>query len=138
MWLPAPAGLELRVPPGVLLPPAAALLQELHILFSLLVFLVILLAIGLLYGAIYSHVHKNAHLGSQRIGRRSLGLLKTVVSIVGVFLLCWGPLFLLLLVDFFCVSRQCAPLFSADWVICLAVLNSALKPRHLRPVGAAS
>ncbi|CAL8308377.1 unnamed protein product [Lota lota] len=99
-----------------------------YILFSLLIFLLILLAIGVLYGAIYCHVHSNADLGSQRSRRRSLGLLKTVVSIVGVFMVCWGPLFLLLLVDFFCVSRQCAPLFGADWFICLAVLNSGLNP----------
>ncbi|KAJ3599960.1 hypothetical protein NHX12_033912 [Muraenolepis orangiensis] len=99
-----------------------------YILFSLLIFLVILLAIGVLYGAIYCHVHSNAELGSQRSRRRSLGLLKTVVSIVGVFMLCWGPLFLLLLVDFFCVSRQCELLLWDDWFICLAVLNSGLNP----------
>ena len=99
-----------------------------YILFSLLIFLLILVAIGVLYGAIYCHVHSNAELGSQRSHRRSLGLLKTVVSIVGVFVVCWGPLFVLLLVDFFCVSRKCAPLFRADWFICLAVLNSAVNP----------
>ena len=99
-----------------------------YILFSLLIFLLILVAIGVLYGAIYCHVHSNAELGSQRSHRRSLGLLKTVVSIVGVFVVCWGPLFVLLLVDFFCVSRKCALLFGADWFICLAVLNSALNP----------
>ncbi|XP_059923817.1 sphingosine 1-phosphate receptor 4 [Gadus macrocephalus] len=99
-----------------------------YILFSLLIFLLILVAIGVLYGAIYCHVHSNAHLGSQRSHQRSLGLLKTVVSIVGVFVVCWGPLFVLLLVDFFCVSRQCMLLSGADWFICLAVLNSALNP----------
>lgn len=99
-----------------------------YILFSLLIFFIILLAIGVLYGAIYCHVCSSADLGSQRSRKRSLGLLKTVISIVGVFMVCWGPLFLLLLVDFFCTSRQCSPLFSADWVIGLAVLNSALNP----------
>ncbi|CDQ65085.1 unnamed protein product [Oncorhynchus mykiss] len=99
-----------------------------YILFSLLIFSLILLAIGVLYGAIYSHVRSSSKLGSQRSRKRSLGLLKTVISIMGVFIICWGPLFILLLVDFFCVSRQCAPLFSADWVIALAVINSALNP----------
>lgn len=99
-----------------------------YILFSLFIFLFTLVAIGVLYGAIYCHVHSNAELGSVRSRRHSLGLLKTVVAIVGVFMLCWGPLFLLLLVDFFCVSRQCAPLFRADWFICLAVLNSGVNP----------
>ncbi|XP_067086138.1 sphingosine 1-phosphate receptor 4 [Osmerus mordax] len=99
-----------------------------YVLFALVVFLLILLAIGVLYGAIYCHVRRSTEMGSQRGRKRSLALLKTVISIVGVFLLCWGPLFLLLLVDYFCTSRQCAPLFSADWFIGLAVLNSALNP----------
>ncbi|KAM9796645.1 sphingosine 1-phosphate receptor 4 [Syngnathus typhle] len=101
------------------------LYSKTYILFSLIIFIIILLAIGMLYGAIYSHVHKSAQ---QRCRKRSLALLKTVITIVGVFMLCWGPLFLLLLVDFFCKSRQCAPLFSADVFISLAVLNSGLNP----------
>ncbi|KAM3876093.1 sphingosine 1-phosphate receptor 4 [Diretmus argenteus] len=99
-----------------------------YILFSVLIFFLILLGIGVLYGAIYFHVHSSADLGSHRNRHRSLALLKTVISIVGVFLLCWGPLFLLLLVDFFCTSRQCGLLFSADLFISLAVLNSGLNP----------
>ncbi|KAJ7993175.1 hypothetical protein DPEC_G00269710 [Dallia pectoralis] len=99
-----------------------------YILFSLVIFSIILLTIGVLYGAIYCHVRSSADVVSARSQKRSLGLLKTVISIVGVFIICWGPLFALLLVDFFCTSRQCAPLFSADWVIALAVLNSALNP----------
>ncbi|XP_054459044.1 sphingosine 1-phosphate receptor 4 [Anoplopoma fimbria] len=99
-----------------------------YIFFSLIIFFLILLAIGVLYSAIYCHVHKSAQLGPQRSRKRSLDLLKTVITIVGVFLLCWGPLFLLLLADFFCVSRQCALLFSADFCISLAVLNSGLNP----------
>ncbi|KAK5870304.1 hypothetical protein PBY51_024954 [Eleginops maclovinus] len=104
------------------------LYSKTYILFSLIIFFLILLAIGVLYGAIYCHVHSSAHLGLQRSRNRSLGLLKTVITIVGVFLVCWGPLFLLLLVDFFCASRQCALLLSADFCISLAVLNSGLNP----------
>ncbi|CAL8254342.1 unnamed protein product [Merluccius merluccius] len=99
-----------------------------YVLFAMLIFLIILLAIGVLYTAIYYHVCKNADSGFQRSHKRSLGLLKTVITIVGVFMLCWGPLFLLLLVDFFCVSRQCMLLLKAEWFICLAVLNSGLNP----------
>ncbi|XP_054910678.1 sphingosine 1-phosphate receptor 4 [Poeciliopsis prolifica] len=99
-----------------------------YIFFSLIIFFLILLTIGVLYGAIYCHVHKSAQLGPQRNRRHSLALLKTVITIVGVFLVCWGPLFMLLLVDFFCTSRQCTLLFSADFCISLAVLNSGLNP----------
>lgn len=99
-----------------------------YIFFSLIIFFLILLAIGVLYGAIYCHVQRSAQLGSQRSQKRSLALLKTVITIVGVFMLCWGPLFVLLLVDFFCTSRQCALLFSADFCITVAVLNSGLNP----------
>ncbi|XP_027882575.1 sphingosine 1-phosphate receptor 4 [Xiphophorus couchianus] len=99
-----------------------------YIFFSLIIFFLILLTIGVLYGAIYCHVHKSAQLGPQRNRKRSLALLKTVITIVGVFLVCWGPLFMLLLVDFFCASRQCTLLFSADFCISLAVFNSGLNP----------
>lgn len=99
-----------------------------YIFFSLLIFFLILLAIGVLYGNIFCHVHKSAQLGPLRSRKRSLDLLKTVITIVGVFIVCWGPLFLLLLVDFFCDSRQCALLFNADLCISVAVLNSGLNP----------
>ncbi|XP_077390916.1 sphingosine 1-phosphate receptor 4 [Festucalex cinctus] len=101
------------------------LYSKTYILFSLIIFIFILLSIGVLYSAIYCHVYKSAQ---QRCRKRSLALLKTVITIVGVFLLCWGPLFLLLLVDFSCTSRQCAPLFSADFFISLAVFNSGVNP----------
>lgn len=104
------------------------LYSKTYIFFSLFIFFLILMAIGVLYGAIYSHVLKSAQLGPHRSRKRSLDLLKTVITIVGVFLMCWGPLFILLLVDFFCSSRQCALLFAADYCISLAVLNSGLNP----------
>ncbi|CAJ1060579.1 sphingosine 1-phosphate receptor 4 isoform X3 [Xyrichtys novacula] len=104
------------------------LYSKTYILFSLIIFFLILLAIGVLYGLIYCHVHKSAKLSAQRNRKRSLALLKTVITIVGVFVVCWGPLFVLLLVDFFCGSRQCALLQSADYCISLAVLNSGLNP----------
>ncbi|XP_028856928.1 sphingosine 1-phosphate receptor 4 [Denticeps clupeoides] len=104
------------------------LYSKTYILFTLILFFIILLAIGVIYGAIYVHVIRSAGIGSTRGRKRSLRLLKTVMFIVGAFLLCWGPLFSLLLLDFFCYSRECRPLFSPDWVIALAVLNSAMNP----------
>ncbi|XP_042339951.1 sphingosine 1-phosphate receptor 4 [Plectropomus leopardus] len=104
------------------------LYSKTYILFTLIIFFLILLAIAALYGAIYCHVHRSAQLGLQHSRKRSLGLLKTVVFIVSFFMVCWGPLFVLLLVDFFCVPRQCALQSKADICIILAVLNSGLNP----------
>ncbi|XP_031720150.1 sphingosine 1-phosphate receptor 4 [Anarrhichthys ocellatus] len=104
------------------------LYSKYYIVFSLIIFFLILIAIGGLYGAIYCHVHKSAQLGTQRSRKRSWDLLKTVITIVGVFMLCWGPLFMLLLVDSSCSSRQCAPTFASDICISLAVLHSGLNP----------
>lgn len=99
-----------------------------YILFALILFFFILLAIGVLYSAIFRHVRKSTETVSLRSRGRSMRLLKTVITIVGVFSLCWGPLFVLLLVDFFCASRNCRILYGSEWVIALAVLNSALNP----------
>ncbi|XP_067271460.1 sphingosine 1-phosphate receptor 4 [Pseudorasbora parva] len=99
-----------------------------YILFALIIFFIILLTIGALYFAIYCHVRRSTETISARSRKRSLRLLKAVISIVGVFMVCWGPLFILLLVDFFCYSRNCSTLFNPEWVIALAVLNSAMNP----------
>lgn len=96
-----------------------------YILFALVIFFIILLTIGGLYFAIYWRVRRNILVKSRK---RSIRLLKAVISIVGAFVVCWGPLFILLLVDFYCYSRLCDPLFSPQWVIALAVLNSAVNP----------
>ncbi|KAA0711920.1 Sphingosine 1-phosphate receptor 3 [Triplophysa tibetana] len=99
-----------------------------YILFALVIFFILLLTIGALYFAIYCHVRRSTETMSLRSSKRSLRLLKAVISIVGVFMVCWGPLFILLLVDFFCYSRSCSTLFNPGWVIALAVLNSAMNP----------
>ncbi|TRZ03333.1 hypothetical protein DNTS_027490 [Danionella cerebrum] len=99
-----------------------------YILFALVIFFIILLTIGGLYFAIYCHVRRSTETICDRSRKRSLRLLKAVISIVGVFMVCWGPLFILLMVDFFCYSRNCSALFSPEWVIALAVLNSAMNP----------
>ncbi|XP_030640035.1 sphingosine 1-phosphate receptor 4 [Chanos chanos] len=99
-----------------------------YILFTLVLFFLILLAIGIIYFAIYWHVRSSGDARSARNQKRSLRLLKAVISIVGAFVVCWGPLFILLLMDFFCFSRSCSALYNPEWVIALAVLNSAMNP----------
>ncbi|KAK2906645.1 hypothetical protein Q8A67_005630 [Cirrhinus molitorella] len=99
-----------------------------YILFALVIFFIILLTIGALYFAIYCHVRSSSETISVRSRKRSLRLLKAVISIVGVFMVCWGPLFILLLVDYFCYSRKCTTLFNPEWVIAMAVFNSAMNP----------
>ncbi|TSK53782.1 Sphingosine 1-phosphate receptor 3 [Bagarius yarrelli] len=99
-----------------------------YILFALILFFIILLTIGGLYFAIYWHVRRSTVTGLVKSRKRSMRLLKAVISIVGAFMLCWGPLFILLFVDYFCYSRHCHALFSPQWVIALAVLNSAINP----------
>lgn len=99
-----------------------------YILFALIIFFIILLTIGGLYFSIYWHVRKNTVMTLAKSSKRSIRLLKAVISIVGAFVLCWGPLFVLLLVDYYCYSRHCGALFSPQWVIALAVLNSAINP----------
>ncbi|XP_076880114.1 sphingosine 1-phosphate receptor 4 [Brachyhypopomus gauderio] len=99
-----------------------------YILFALVIFFVILLTIGAVYFAIYWHVRSSAKKCSVKSLQRSLRLLKAVISIVGAFMVCWGPLFVLLLVDYFCHSRHCGGLLRGQWFIALAVFNSAINP----------
>ncbi|MBN3279220.1 S1PR4 protein, partial [Polyodon spathula] len=100
-----------------------------YILFSVIMFSLILAGIWFLYISIYRHVRHSTErvVSSSRSRNKSLRLLKTVILIVGAFIICWSPLFILLLLDFFCEPKS-AKLYSMDWPIALAVLNSAINP----------
>ncbi|NXC35044.1 S1PR4 protein, partial [Campylorhamphus procurvoides] len=110
---------------SVLLP----LYSKNYILFSVVMFSIILLGIIGLYISIFQLVQASSKQTSSRHSRkRSLRLLKTVLMILGAFIICWSPLFVLLLFDVFCETKSCTHLHSLDWTLALALLNSGVNP----------
>ncbi|XP_019713932.1 sphingosine 1-phosphate receptor 5a [Hippocampus comes] len=107
-----------------------------YILFCVTVFIGILMSIVVLYVRIFRIVKSNTQrLGSgpQRKGlsrksQKYMALLKTVTIVLGVFIACWLPLFILLLLDFFCPTKRCHVLFKADYFLGIAMFNSLLNP----------
>ncbi|XP_012624797.1 sphingosine 1-phosphate receptor 4 [Microcebus murinus] len=101
-----------------------------YILFCLLVFAAVLAAITGLYGAIFRVVRANGRAAPRPAARRKARrLLQTVLLILAAFLLCWGPLFGLLLADVFGSTAWAQEyLRGMDWILALAVLNSAVNP----------
>ncbi|XP_042650023.1 sphingosine 1-phosphate receptor 4 [Tyto alba] len=110
---------------SVLLP----LYSKNYILFSVVMFSIILLGIIGLYISIFQLVQASSKQTSSRHSRkRSLRLLKTVLMILGAFIICWSPLFVLLLFDVFCETQTCKHLHSLDWTLALAMINSGVNP----------
>lgn len=114
-----------------------------YVLFCVLAFLGILAAICALYARIYCQVRANARrLRARSASRgaapssrhrarpapRSLALLRTLSVVLLAFVVCWGPLFLLLLLDVACPARACPVLLQADPFLGLAMANSLLNP----------
>ncbi|XP_059894205.1 sphingosine 1-phosphate receptor 3 [Gadus macrocephalus] len=101
-----------------------------YVAFCIIIYMVLLLAISVLYARIYTLVKSSSQkVNKQRQSEHALSLLRTVVIVVGVFIACWTPIFVLLLVDVACKQRRrCPVLYKADWFIALAVLNSAVNP----------
>lgn len=99
-----------------------------YVAFCISVFSVLLVAIIILYIRIYRLVTSSGRRVSSRPSERSLALLRTVVIVLGVFVMCWTPLFFLLLLDVGCSPQRCPVLYQVEWFIALAVLNSALNP----------
>ncbi|NXW53008.1 S1PR1 protein, partial [Nyctiprogne leucopyga] len=96
-----------------------------YVFFCVAIFTFILLAIIILYARLYLTVRRSAKL---RSAPKSPALLKTVTVVVGTFIVCWAPLFLLLLLDTWCCPRSCSVLYHADYFLGLAMANSLLNP----------
>ncbi|XP_053412577.1 sphingosine 1-phosphate receptor 5-like [Nycticebus coucang] len=111
-----------------------------YVLFCVLAVLCILAAICALYASIYCQVRANARLPraqpgtsrctstSNRRRPRSLALGRKLSVLLLAFVACWGPLFLLLLLDVACPARACPVLLQADPFLGLTVANSLLNP----------
>lgn len=105
------------------------LYSESYVAFCIIVFIAILLAIVILYARIYALVKSSSRkVTKHNNSERSMALLRTVVIVVGVFIACWSPIFILLLIDVACENKKCDILYKANWFIALAVLNSAMNP----------
>ncbi|KAL2781198.1 sphingosine 1-phosphate receptor 3 [Daubentonia madagascariensis] len=100
-----------------------------YIAFCISIFTAVLVTIAILYMRIYLLVKSSSRrVANHNNSERSMALLRTVVIVVGVFIACWSPLFILFLIDVACRVKECPVLFRAQWFIVLAVLNSAMNP----------
>lgn len=96
-----------------------------YVLFVTTIFTLILAAIVGLYTRIYCVV-RSSH--AEIASAQTLALLKTVTIVLGAFIVCWLPAFVILLLDASCPVRACRVLYSANYFFAFAALNSAANP----------
>ncbi|KAJ8001708.1 hypothetical protein DPEC_G00172260 [Dallia pectoralis] len=111
-----------------------------YIMCCVSVFSGILLAIVVLYVRVFRIVRANTkrqrlsgakgclRKGQARKSQKYMALLKTVTIVLGVFIACWLPLFVLLGLDSFCPAKLCLILLKADYFLGVAMVNSLLNP----------
>lgn len=100
-----------------------------YVAFCISIFIVLLLTISVLYARIYVLVKSSSRkVMKHSNSEHAMALLRTVIIVVGVFIACWMPLFVLMLTDVACKQRQCPILLQADWFVALTMMNSAMNP----------
>ncbi|KAM8962037.1 sphingosine 1-phosphate receptor 4 [Pelodytes ibericus] len=100
-----------------------------YIFFSLTLLGITLLGIIGFYFTIYYLVSTSAkRVAVTNHSRRSFHLLKTVLIILGTFVCCWSPLFFVFLMDTRCSPPSCTSPLGLEWVLAVALMNSALNP----------
>ncbi|XP_070704570.1 sphingosine 1-phosphate receptor 5a [Pempheris klunzingeri] len=107
-----------------------------YILFCITIFSFVLMSIVVLYVRIFRIVKSNTQRlasvpqrkGLYRKSQKYMALLKTVTIVLGVFIACWLPLFIFLLLDFCCPAKSCEVLLKADYFLGIAMFNSLLNP----------
>ncbi|XP_048378105.1 sphingosine 1-phosphate receptor 2-like [Stegostoma tigrinum] len=96
-----------------------------YILFCITLLSIILLSIVILYVRIYLIV-RSSH--CETAAPQTLALLKTVTIVLGVFIVCWAPTFIMLLLDFAYTESNLKILHKAEIFLALSTLNSAMNP----------
>ncbi|XP_037648249.1 sphingosine 1-phosphate receptor 2 [Sebastes umbrosus] len=110
------------------LPECSAVLplySKKYILFVFTIFSLLLLSIVILYVRIYLIVRSSQQ---EATNSPAFALLKTVTIVLGVFIMCWLPAFIILLLDSLSTIQSCPILSKADHFFSFATLNSALNP----------